>query len=170
MKKKKFNFFYRELLFFGNVFHAYFKKWGRVMRYSVPFVFLLVLLPISAGATNSPGFPYWGPLVSCTGLSCVSLCDLILTAQNVIYFGITLVVLVISPIFLLWGGITMIISGGSEERWRSGKKILVGAIVGLFLTLGAFVIVNTVLFVVGAKISGNGSGGVAWPNIDCKAN
>jgi hypothetical protein len=108
-----------------------------------------ILLPIVTFAASS--FPYWGPLVSCTGYAtagkpaCTSICNLLETIQNVIFFFMTLAVLVVAPVLLAWGGIMIMIAGGSPERMSQGRKIISGVVIGIVLALGAFLIVNTVM-------------------------
>jgi hypothetical protein len=118
---------------------------------------------------------YWGPLVSCgneqdptTGNitnPCTSLCDLIHTSQHTIYFGISLASFVFAPAFFAWGGIMILISGGSEERLGKGKKILTGTVIGILLVLGAYLIVGTFVALLGV----GGPEGIQWGTIDCKA-
>jgi len=149
----------------------------------------LAVPAVSHGAGVS--FPYWGPLLSCVGSAsstpagapsgsvtktCSSFCDILETAQHIIYFGITLVFFAFTPIFILWGGILILISGGSTERRGQGRKIITGTVIGLAITLGAFLIVNTFLWGLGL-LNANGEFVVknaqgqavftAWPTIEC---
>lgn len=136
-------------------------------------VAVVQLLPLAAGAVS---FPFWPsnatPLLSC-GISgrtpCTSLCQLIETSQNFIYFGLTFLLFAIAPVLIAWGGIQILIAGPSPSRLESGKKILTGTIIAVVIGLGAFLIVNTFLFFIGARINPEGKGGVAFPNIDCSA-
>lgn len=149
-------------------------NYASLLRFGIPlFLVLALVIPLFAYAGN-PRVPHWGPLVSCTGrtdagnTTCNDLCDLLQTIQYITYFGITVVVFVLAPIFLAWGAILMIAAGGSEERWRSGKNMLLGAAIGMALALGSFVIVNTVLWAIGANTAPTGRGQVAWPDIQCQ--
>ena len=131
-------------------------------------------MPLAASA-QQVHFPYWGtnpPILPCTGLECVDLCQLLLLFQRLIYFGMTLAVLFVAPILILWGAFLIIISGGSAERVSKGKTVLTSTIVGIIITLGAFLIVTTFL-----HFLGNTQGYidpktgqpayVSWPNIAC---
>lgn len=123
-------------------------------------------LPLVASAWTTPniwGTPpgFWGPLVSCTGFypsttatfnsgnlpPCTSLCDLIDTAINVIYFGITLALFVIAPIVVAIGAIMIMLAGANPGMLESGKKALVGAVIGIAIVLCSYLIVNTVITV-----------------------
>jgi hypothetical protein len=120
-----------------------------------------VALPLMASAAwstpNIWGVPpgYWGPLVSCTGNyinagtlpPCTSLCDLIDTIINVIYFGMSIAIFIIAPICIVIGGIMILLGGANPGMLESGKKALTGAIIGLIIVLCSYLIVNTVLTV-----------------------
>ena len=137
----------------------------------------LLLVPLVSSAAS---FPYWGKggLVSCTGgilsdtpnagnlPTCTSLCDLFKTGQNIIYFMMTLAVLAIAPIMIVIGGIMMLISAGSETQVSSGRKMVTGAVIGIAIALGAFIIVNT--FFVGIAIITGGTPR-SWFDIKCTA-
>lgn len=111
---------------------------------AIPYTLLAIgfVLPLVASAQVS--LPYFGgnpPFVSCSGTTCTT-CDLFETGQRVIYFGMTMILFVIAPILITAGGIMMVIAGGSEERFSSGKKMATGAVVGILIGLCAFLIVN----------------------------
>lgn len=109
------------------------------------------------------GIPYWGPIVSCTGLGCNSLCDLLKTFQNFIYFIITLAVFAIGPILIIWGGIVILTAAGGE-RLAYGKRIIYGTLIGILIALASFAIVNTILWAIGQP---TGSTGGSWSNFQC---
>ena len=129
---------------------------------AVPYLLLAIsylLIPLAASADVSL-FPtgYWGPLVSCTGIDCDT-CHIFSTAQMVIYFMMTLTIFVIGPIMITAGGIMMLVSAGNAERFSSGRKMATGAVIGILIGLGAFLIVNTLLVAIAKQIPGfNGSG------------
>ncbi len=136
-----------------------------------------IALPLVASAASGwstpnlwgtpPGF--WGPLVSCTGNylptnsdgstpnPCTSLCDLIDTAINIIYFGMTLAIFIIAPVMIVIGGIMIMLSGANPGMLESGKKTLTATVIGLFIVLCAYLIVNTTITVL--NISGVGGFG-----------
>lgn len=136
---------------------------------SLGIIIVPLFAPISAMAAPKiwpTGF--WGPIVSCTGNpyntasttnntangavpysvnknACTSLCDLVNTAINLIYFGISFALFIVTPILFAWGGIKFMISQGNPNGISGAKKILTGAIVGLLIVLGAWLIVNTIV-------------------------
>lgn len=128
-----------------------------------PFVAVVVgfFLPLVVSAA---GIPYWGPLVACGGNVCTSLCDLVTLGQNLTSFGITLVVFAIAPIMIVYGGIMTMLSGGSPERMKTGKKIILNGVIGMALALGTYVILSTFFLIMGIATGGNS---VQWPTIQC---
>jgi len=96
---------------------------------------------------------------------CTSLCDLLHTMQHLIYFGITLALFVFTPIFVAYGGILMLIAGANESLWSQGKKVLTGTVIGIALSLGSFLIVNTFLIVFGQN---RGPGTIQFGSINCQ--
>ncbi len=111
--------------------------------------------------------PYWGPLVACqddAGQICDSVCDFLDLTQNLIYFGLTILLLVIAPLMLIGGGVMIMISGGSEERLSKGKKMITGTVIGVVIALLAFVIVATFLWLIG---NGSNETKISWPDVEC---
>lgn len=54
------------------------------------------------------------------------------------------VAVILSLIFIIWGGISWITSGGEKEGLEKARKKIIYAIIGLVVTLSAFFIVNIV--------------------------
>lgn len=68
----------------------------------------------------------------------VSLSDIL----NFITNGLIMLGLILSLIFLIWGGFSWITSGGDKEKVDKARKTILMAIVGLGLVFLAFVIVR----------------------------
>ena len=145
------------------------------------FALTVVSLPLFAFATSSDGIlstgdcapqgsgiPFWAPcgLLSCTGNPyifdangvaitspnyCKTFNGVIGTARRIIYFAITIALFAIMPILFLWGGIMFMFSQGKPEGINKAKKILTGAVIGLCIMLGAWLIVNTLVTVLGIQ-------------------
>ncbi|MBI5220922.1 MAG: hypothetical protein HY978_03785 [Candidatus Liptonbacteria bacterium] len=144
-------------------------------------VLIVLAAPLLAGAACSGAEclwqgGYWGPLLSCTGTgplvsgavvtaTCTSLCDLVSTAQNGFLMLLSFYFYILVPVFLIWGGFQIMISGGSTERYGKGIETIRRTAIGLAIALGAFVIINTFLWFLG--LNAPGGGGVSWPNIQC---
>lgn len=132
----------------------------------------VLITPFLASAVQI-SLPYWGPFVSCTGGSCTA-CDFFATAQNIIYFLMTLTLFVIGPIMIIAGGIAMLTAAGSPEKFSQGRKIATGAVIGIAISLGAFVIINTFLWALTKVPLSTGVAGsraptiqTPWPTINC---
>ena len=59
----------------------------------------------------------------------------------------------IALVLFVYGGMMMIISGGSSEKINKGKEILIWATIGLFIILGSGMLVNFVIGVVNPAAS-----------------
>ncbi|GIW62168.1 MAG: hypothetical protein KatS3mg089_1020 [Patescibacteria group bacterium] len=51
----------------------------------------------------------------------------------------------VAIIFLIWGGIKWITSGGDKTKVESARYTIIGAIIGLIVVFGSFLIINLVL-------------------------
>lgn len=86
------------------------------------------------------------------------------TANSLFRFIINVLIIlgiVISLIFLLWGGIRWILSGGDKGKVDAARSTIVASIVGLIIVILAYVIINTVL----TLLTGNGINGFHLPNL-----
>jgi hypothetical protein len=87
------------------------------------------------------------------------------TATHITQFLLTIGIFVILPIGVLVSGFLIMTAGGSSERLAQGKNVSKGVGVGLLIAIGAYIIVGTALWAVGAR---TGSGGeVGWPEVSC---
>ncbi len=111
----------------------------------------LTMVPSALAAVGGVGEKV--PLSSTGFLQDISL-------QKVPQFLITLLLVVgilISLIFLIYGGIKWVISGGDKANVDAARKHIVAAIVGLVIVVAAFFIINVVFTFlgVGSPLSGN---------------
>lgn len=83
-------------------------------------------------------------IIPCSGLDC-SVCDIFELISNVINFATFTIAAPLGAIILIYGGIMLITSGGNEKKKSSGTNAVWAAVVGLFITFAAWVMVNTVL-------------------------
>lgn len=67
--------------------------------------------------------------------------DVIRFVINALFFIAILAALV----FLIWGGVKWIISGGDKEKVSAARSTIIAAIIGLILVLLSYVILNFVL-------------------------
>jgi hypothetical protein len=139
-----------------------------------------VALPLVASAYTTPNIwptGYWGGstgLISCTGnylsnapagtTPCTSLCDLINTFINIVYFLMSIAIFIITPIMFVWGGVMMMFSGANPGALETGKKILTGAVIGLAIVLCSYLLISTILKVLGVTAVGGFGGAACTPD------
>ncbi|NUQ57028.1 MAG: hypothetical protein HUT38_00855 [Candidatus Paceibacter sp.] len=83
-------------------------------------------------------------IIPCDGLDC-KICDIFELVSNVVNFAAFTIAAPLGAIILIYGGIMLITSGGNEKKKSSGTNAVWAAVVGLFITFAAWVMVNTVL-------------------------
>jgi hypothetical protein len=122
---------------------------------------------------------FWGPIVWCTGSftptanptpsptpgtagntppTCNNLCDLIGTFINVIYLLLSIAIFILTPVFLVWGGVMIMLAGANPGMLETGKKILTGTAISLVIVLCSYLLVNTVLSVLNVTSIGGFNG------------
>lgn len=134
----------------------------KLLAISYSLIVISFFLPVLsfAHAPNIWAGGYWGnpPLLSCTGGTCANLCDLVHTVIHILYFIMSIAVYIATPILFAWGGLKIIVSTGNPGKVSEGKKIVTGTLVGVLITLGAFLVISTFLKVLGVTAVG-GFGG-----------
>ncbi|MCX6731510.1 MAG: hypothetical protein NTX55_00795 [Candidatus Parcubacteria bacterium] len=108
----------------------------------LPFLVFAALVPCGV----SPGV---GPVKECT------VCDLFVLVKKVVDFLTEAVAMPVAVIILIYGGIMMLTSGGSEDKIRKGKSAVWGAVWGLVIVFAAWLIIDTII-----KWLGTGGQGV----------
>jgi hypothetical protein len=132
------------------------------MRKILPILFIGILIfLIEINSASAEG------LVPCD-VNC-TLCDLFQLAQNVLNFLVSPrggLVFLTAIIAMLIGGILLLVSGGSIEMYNKGMFAFKAGIIGLAISLIAWVVINTILVFLagGPQIKG-----VPWPwyKIEC---
>lgn len=71
---------------------------------------------------------------------------------NIIQILMVLAV-VIAVIFLIWGGIKWILSGGDKAKVESARNTIIGGIIGLVLVFLAYFIISVVASLFGIEIT-----------------
>ena len=123
----------------------------RVILLLLP-VFIFLLLPGSASAQ----------LVACSGLDCGT-CEFVATAKRVFQFLITLMSIV-ATIILVIVGLRLVTSGGSDEAKTKAKTALWNIMIGLFLVIAAFAIIDTIMKVM---VRADSSVLLNWNKVQC---
>jgi len=112
-------------------------------------IILLVFLTISAFLIAQEAFS--AGLVPCGGPGEPD-CELghfFEMIDNIIDFFLFTIIPPIAVLMLIIGGLVFLLSGGSPEVANLGKRILRTTIFGLVLAYGAWVIINTILTLLG---------------------
>jgi len=81
-------------------------------------------------------------------------------AQRIFYFLMSVVIYMVVPVRILYGG-GQILLAGTVGSLSKGKEIVLQTVVGVVLILGAFLIIQTFLWLLGNP------GDVKWPNFAC---
>ena len=105
------------------------------MKSKIPVFLLLILIGLSLSNPSSAA------LVRCRDCT---ISNLWTTIMNLINFLLTWSGLV-AIIFVIWGGWQMLTSGGNEETVTAGKTTFSNAIIGFFLIMTAFVLLNFIV-------------------------
>lgn len=92
-------------------------------------------------------------------------CYLLKTFSNVYYFILVDLTPPAAVILFIYGGIMYLTSGGSDDRLKNAKKIFLSTIIGLLIIYGSWLIVNTVVIVLGGNIDGFTA--ETWYSFDC---
>ena len=105
-------------------------------------------------------------LVPCgnDGTPC-TLCHLFIGIKNIIEWGRNILI-VAALVAIVIGGILYIISAGNSKMMEMGKNAVKQALWGVVIVLGAWVIVNTTLLVIGLNLSGDLKA-TSWYDFTC---
>jgi hypothetical protein len=87
-----------------------------------------------------------------TGCPC-TLCDLYSLGQNVIYFLLYIIAMPVAAISILYGGVAMITSQGSEKNISKGKRAISNAIIGLAIAFLAWLVLQALLETLAFRIN-----------------
>ncbi|MEK7606706.1 MAG: Ig-like domain-containing protein [Patescibacteria group bacterium] len=128
------------------------KETKKIIRFAVGLAFLVLLLPIAAGAAALEFFPaeFDTQIALASGDPRVILARII--NAILLFLGVGAVVLV------LYGGFLWMTAAGNEERIGKAKKVLVNAAIGLVIIFSSFAIARFVIGrLLGAIVGDGGS-------------
>jgi len=109
----------------------------------VSFGLIILFLLISVGAK--------GELVPCgqTADKPCKLEHLTILAKNVFDFIVFKIAVPLGALVIVAGGIVMLVSGGNPNLLSLAKRMLWGAVIGIFLVFGSWLIVYSILRALG---------------------
>ena len=120
-------------------------------------IFLLSPAAMAAGILPSEnGQPSKTPCTSPNGCGNYSLDDMLQFGVNIANW-ILGVVGSVALLFFIYGGFTLIFSGGNETTVKKGKQILIDAVIGLVVVFTSFLIVRFSTQLLGAQTVNNDS-------------
>lgn len=94
-----------------------------------------------------------------------TLCDLIVGIKGIMDYGFKIMVIVAIAMVTI-AGIVYIISAGDEGMMSTAKHLLKNALIGFAIILGAWLMINTTMRILGAK-SDLGIGVTGWNTFTC---
>ena len=92
------------------------------------------------------------------------LCHLFQLINNILNWVLLIIIPIIAPIFIVIGGIYLLIARGDPEMFSKGKNVLTAAVIGLIIVYTAWVLLSTVLTFLGVA---NWTGLGSWWQIAC---
>lgn len=138
-------------------------------------VFSILLLPSFVSADVSTPAPIWTGVVPCGRNSddpktsedesapC-TLCHLVVGFQRLVQYGMYMVV-TLALVGIFCAGVMYIVSSGDEGMMTQAKGFLKVSLIGFSVVIGAWLIVNVTMWVLGAK-EGSNEGGTLGINIE----
>lgn len=127
----------------------------------------------SLAAMLLPALSYADGLVPCAADNICTFCDFFVLAQKVYNFAIKGLAIPVVVIFIIWGGIQMLIAGANPPLYQKGINTIRAALIGLVIILAAWLIVDTVIkILMGYSLTGGGPAKVVeelgpWNEINC---
>lgn len=110
---------------------------------------LVVIFIFSFLVFSTPYFSFaepYPPLVQCGfGKNPCGPCDLISLVNRIVDFAFKMLILPLAALGVLASGIVLLTAGGSQTQIEKGKSMLWAIIIGFFIAVSAWVIINTIL-------------------------
>jgi len=100
-----------------------------------------------------------------------TLCDFIVGIKGLIDYGFIIMV-VVALAMLIVAAVVYTVSAGDEGMMTTAKGLLKNVLIGFAIILGAWLIINTTMWVLGTKGSTDGGGGLgigveSWNKFNC---
>jgi hypothetical protein len=116
-----------------------------VRNFSIPLIIFTFFILLS----QSPAYAQSGPCPQGFEI----LCSMSNPASYENFFSniiqvLFIVAVVVSLIFLIWGGIRWIKSGGDKAQIDQARSTIIGAMIGLAISLSAYFIVHVIYYIV----------------------
>lgn len=154
------------------------------MKRSIGFFILSVVIVSSAipAAASALSFNIWEGTVAtssyrnengtlttrtttCNVAGSCDFCDGLRVFQNIVSI-IFQIAIPLAVVFIVYGGIRLMTSGGSEQGVSTAKEIIKSAVIGLAIALSAWILINIVISLIAG--SAYGIDFSVWNKIECK--
>lgn len=132
----------------------------------------LAIVPQIAGARivpecMSPGITVTQPDGTTKTVAACGLCDFFLLITNIYDFIAFKLTPPVAGLMIVFAGALFLISGGSEERVSQAKKIFINVVIGLVFVYASWLIVNSIIQVIGASGNIRGWSKTTWMQFNC---
>ena len=124
--------------------------WNNIKRL---IILSIILIPNWANAENAEE-----GLVKCGVDRDCTVCDMFILVRDIMNYLFQLLG-VVAVISVIIGGFYMVISSGDQGKYKQGVDIIKNAILGIVVTLSAFIMFNFILVGLGFQVSNIGFGG-----------
>jgi hypothetical protein len=101
----------------------------------------------------------------CSGQKGCGLCDFFKLVVNIYAFIAFRLTPPVAGLMIVFAGALFLISGGSEERVNQAKKIFVNVVIGLVFVFASWLIVNSIIQVIGKSVDGFNP--QSWMQFNC---
>lgn len=64
--------------------------------------------------------------------------------QRLIRDVVTVIAIPLATIMIIYGGFVIMTAGGSDEKLKRGKSIIISAVIGIVISLGSYIIITTI--------------------------
>lgn len=120
-------------------------RYHECMRVRLPLLALAAVvffMPVAASA----GIPFFGPIIPAAYSTCAASWGMLIwVINNIISFLLTLAIMFVLPLMIAWAGFLYVINPLSPSKREAANSMLWHAIVGIVLSLAAWLIVNAVM-------------------------
>lgn len=129
--------------------------------------YITKVVPIATiiGFLSYPQHVYATDICQAAGPNFAGLCNLKLEDSGKMTGAIIQLILIIGVlialVYLVWGGVKWIMSGGEQAKIAAARAQIVHALIGLVIAFSAFMIINFVLYF----FMGTGLGGLQLPKL-----
>ena len=106
-------------------------------------------------------------IVPVCGAKGCGICDFFSLVVNIYAFIAFRLTPPVAGLLIVFAGALFLMSGGSEERVSQAKKIFINVVIGLVFVFASWLIVNSIIQVIGRSVEGFNP--TSWQSFNCTA-